>query len=306
MRNSLFHAKKSQRAKEFFHILNFATLNLLMDRRKFISTTVKAISIVCAGQTLMANPRTFRMPASGKVRLRFAVASDGHYGQPNTDFDQFHLDVVNWLNEENKTRGLAFTVFNGDVIHDDPTLLSGVKEKFDRLDVPYHVSRGNHDRVTADEWQGTWGNPLDHSFTVDDVACLVLDTSNQKGDYLCPDPDLTGSLFKSHSAAAGMFVFMHITPRNWTENGVQCSRLTKTFARQKNLRAIFHGHDHDQDNMKVFRGKPYFFDGHFGGNWGVAYRGYRIVEVLKDGTVVSYQMNADSPQQVNSFRSNHS
>src|SRR5690606_206588 len=149
-------------------------------------------------------------------------------------------------------------------------------------------------------------NPFDYSFAVDDVACLVLDTSNQKGEYLCPDIALTESMFRKYKAAAGMFVFMHITPRNWTDNGVQCSRLTKAFAEQKNLWAVFHGHDHDQDNMKLFRDKPYFFDGHFGGNWGVAYRGYRIVEVLNDGTVVSYQMNADSRQQVNSFRSNHS
>ncbi len=274
-----------------------------MNRRTFIETTAKTLSVVLAGQTLMANPRGYRIPEDEKVKLRFAVASDGHYGQPNTAFDRFHNDMVNWLNVENETRGLSFVLFNGDLIHDDPKLLPLVKERFDTLAVPYHVSRGNHDRVPADMWLSTWGHPLDYSFTMNDVACVVLDTSNENGEYLCPDIDLTESTLRSHHAADELFVFMHITPKKWTDNGIKCNRLIRTFRSQNNLRAVFHGHDHDQDEVKTFRGMPYFFDGHIGGNWGVAYRGYRIVEVMNDGTVVSYQVNPELQQRVNSFRS---
>ncbi|MEY3159885.1 MAG: hypothetical protein RLZZ49_1365, partial [Bacteroidota bacterium] len=33
------------------------------------------------------------------------------------------------------------------------------------------------------------------------------------------------------------------------------------------------------------------FDSHVGGNWGTAYRGYRIVELYKNGTMLTYIMN---------------
>ena len=43
----------------------------------------------------------------------------------------------------------------------------------------------------------------------------------------------------------------------------------------------------------------YFFDSHIAGNWGTAYRGYRIVEVLNNGEILTYQMNPSSMQKVN-------
>jgi hypothetical protein len=72
------------------------------------------------------------------------------------------------------------------------------------------------------------------------------------------------------------------------------------FSQQKNLKAIFHGHDHDQDDVKENGGKYYFFDSHVAGSWGTDYHGYRIVEVLKSGEVITYQMNPSTQQQVNS------
>ncbi|HEX8529549.1 MAG TPA: metallophosphoesterase, partial [Cytophagales bacterium] len=89
--------------------------------------------------------------AAGKapVRLRFAVASDGHYGQPDTDYAAFYRNIVAWLNQENERNGLDFCVFNGDIIHDGPEFLPQAKAALDGLKVPYYVTRGNHDRVPA-------------------------------------------------------------------------------------------------------------------------------------------------------------
>ncbi|MCW3113665.1 MAG: transcriptional regulator, partial [Segetibacter sp.] len=61
-----------------------------------------------------------------------------------------------------------------------------------------------------------------------------------------------------------------------------------------------HGHDHDQDNVKERDGQLYFFDSHVSGNWGTAYRGYRVLEVMKNGDILTYQMNPAKQQQVNS------
>ena len=33
------------------------------------------------------------------------------------------------------------------------------------------------------------------------------------------------------------------------------------------------------------------FDAHFGGNWGTTYRGFRIVEVMNDNSVLTYILN---------------
>ena len=35
----------------------------------------------------------------------------------------------------------------------------------------------------------------------------------------------------------------------------------------------------------------FLFDAHFGGNWGTAYKGFRVVEVMKDNSMVTYIMN---------------
>jgi hypothetical protein len=93
---------------------------------------------------------------------------------------------------------------------------------------------------------------------------------------------------------------MHITPFKWTQHGISCPELVELFNKQTNLKAVFHGHDHDQDGAKENSGKHYFFDSHIAGNWGTQYRGYRIVEILKTGKILTYQMNPSSSQKVNS------
>lgn len=68
---------------------------------------------------------------------------------------------------------------------------------------------------------------------------------------------------------------------------------------QKSLKAVFHGHDHDQDNVKINEGKPYFFDAHIAGSWGTKYRGYRIVEVMSNDEIITYQVNAETGVKIN-------
>jgi hypothetical protein len=36
---------------------------------------------------------------------------------------------------------------------------------------------------------------------------------------------------------------------------------------------------------------PFMFDSHFGGSWGTTYRGFRVVELAKDNSFVTYIMN---------------
>jgi hypothetical protein len=72
---------------------------------------------------------------------------------------------------------------------------------------------------------------------------------------------------------------------------VDCPEFFQLLSKYKNVKAIFNGHDHDQDDIKIKNGVPFIFDAHFGGSWGTAYRGFRIVELRKDNSLLTYILN---------------
>lgn len=270
-----------------------------MNRREFIEKAVAGIVMIGNGSSIQALSKNNYLQNSESILLRFAIASDGHYGQPGTEYDLFHDDMMKWLAKEHAHAVLSCCVFNGDLIHDDTSYLSAVKKKYDLLTMPYYVSRGNHDRCDSQLWQQTWGYDFNHCFEIGDSAFIILDTSNVNGEIVCPDITWTKTALAKYSAKKHLFVFMHVTPLKWTENGMECNDLVALFNKQSNLKAIFHGHDHDQDNVKIQNGKPHFFDSHLGGNWGTNYRGYRIVEILASNKIITYQVNPINASTVN-------
>ena len=270
-------------------------------RRRFIGQTIRAAMVLSAGNILQSfAPGTFELPDTDKILLRFALASDGHYGQPKTDFEATHKTMIDWLNNEKASRGLDFTVVNGDLFHDNPEFFPQVKKVWDTLDMPWYATHGNHDKVTEDVWRESLSYGWHHSFELKDCGFVFLNTADETGKYICPDLDFTPWELHKYVYKKHTFVFMHITPFKWTENGIACPELIPILDAQMNLRGIFHGHDHDQDGVKVNNDKHYFFDGHVGGSWGTPYYGYRIVEVLKNGDILTYQMNAAASKQENS------
>jgi 3',5'-cyclic-AMP phosphodiesterase len=271
-----------------------------MNRRNFVRRLSAITLLAGIAPAKIISARDYASFASQKLRLRFAVASDGHFGQADTPFNDYHDEMMGWLNTEHRNHPLDFCLFNGDLVHDDTTLFYELKSKYDHLEVPYHVSRGNHDRCDAETWRNAWGRDLNYSFEIGENGFIVLDTSNVKGEYLCPDIVWVKDALVKHRSNRNLFVFMHITPLKWTKNGIDCNKLVSMFGKQNNLRAVFHGHDHDQDSVKVAKRKNYFFDSHVGGNWGTDYRGYRIVEVTESNQILTYQVNPASRQRVNS------
>lgn len=262
-------------------------------RRQFISN----ILAITAGNVL--SNYAFALPDPAKVSLRFAIASDGHYGEANTQFENNFREIVEWINLEKKNRGVDFSMINGDIIHNNPEFLAPAKAALDKLSMPYYVSRGNHDMIPEDHWLETWKLSSNHSFEKNDIGFITLSTTDVAGKYICPDLEWTHKHLTLFNDKKHVFVFMHITPVKWTDNANPCPELVEMFDSQKNLRAIFNGHDHDQDHIRENSGKPYFFDSHLGGSWGTDYRGFRIVEVLNDGSILTYQMNPASGAKVN-------
>ncbi|HCN84012.1 MAG TPA: transcriptional regulator [Sphingobacteriaceae bacterium] len=274
-----------------------------VSRRKFLDLGIKSAFLIRAGNSIQAlgADRHFSKNNSQTI-LRFAIASDGHYGQPDVKYEQFHTEMINWLNIEKDQNSLDFTFINGDLVHDEPKWAPELKGHFNELKTPWYVSRGNHDKMDSVAWEKAWDMPLNYSFIKNNSAFLVLDTANEKGEYICSDVEWTAKELKKLSSFKQLFVFMHITPFSWTANGKPCPQIVELFDKQANLKAVFHGHDHDQDGFKEHNGKYYFFDSHIAGNWGTSYRGYRIVEVSDAGEIITYQVNPAEKKTVNTSR----
>lgn len=270
-----------------------------VSRRKFLKLGLNSAFIIAAGNVLKPFDGNFFDFPQGKLQSRFAIASDGHYGQPATPFESRHDQMVQWLNAEKAGKGIDFAFINGDLFHNEISFLPTVKNKWDQLTTPYYVSHGNHDQTDEEHWKAVWNMPWHFSFEQKDTGIIVLNTADEKGNYICPDADWTKGALQKYAAKEHLFVFMHITPFKWTKGGIDCPEIVDLFNQQKNLKAVFHGHDHDQDDVKEHNGKYYFFDSHIAGDWGTAYNGYRIVEVYGNGKILTYQMNPVGAMKVN-------
>ncbi len=270
-----------------------------LSRRKFLRLSLNGCFIISAGNILKPFAGNVLNHLPVDISLRFAIASDGHYGQRDTQYEMLHDQMIHWLNAEKNDRGVDFTVINGDLFHNDVSFMPDVKKKWDLLQMPYYVSHGNHDQTAEANWKNTWELPWHYSFEHNDAAFIVLNSADDRGTYICPNIKWAKTKLQEYASKKHLFVFMHITPFSWTKAGLPCPALVDLFNKQNNLRAVFHGHDHDEDDVKEHGGKYYFFDSHVAGSWGTRYHGYRIVEILKSGEILTYQMNPSTQKKVN-------
>jgi hypothetical protein len=262
-----------------------------MNRRDFIQILSPIVVLLANGKIVRANEHWLNEESRRKVKLRFVVASDGHYGQTGTDYENFFSSVVNRINEEHGKHPFGFGVINGDIIHDDKKHFPAAKQALDKLHLKYYVSQGNHDHVSASEWENIWNMPVNLDFRIKTNSVLIGTTSNEKGDYLCPDIEWFKQKLAAHQGQENIFIFIHINPGKLTKNAVDCPELFEVFANHKNIRAVFNGHDHDQEGIMMKNEIPFIFDAHFGGNWGTSYRGFRVVELFNDNSLATYIMN---------------
>lgn len=259
-----------------------------MDRRNFIRIVSPISVLLVSGKIAQASESWWKHMAGPKIALRFAIASDGHYGQPGTEFEKFFTTMVQRVNDEHVSQPFAFTMVNGDIIHDDKRHFPAAKKALDALQMKYYVSQGNHDHASPSEWEQIWGMPLNYSFSFRKNAFLVGTTSNEKGEYLCPDLVWMEKALQDNRKKKNIFIFIHINPAKQTANAVDCPAFIDLLSKYKNVRAVFNGHDHDKEGILIKNDIPFIFSAHFGGNWGTPYRGFRVVELLEDDTVVTY------------------
>ncbi len=233
------------------------------------------------------------------IALRFAVASDGHFGQPNADYEADYDRLIASLNTEYEKNGLDFVVLNGDLFHNDPEYVYPLQKKLKKLKMPWYVVRGNHDRLDETGWVESWGYGSNFSFEEGEYAVVIASTSNVSGEYVCADDNWLWDELDKFQFKKGVFVFMHISPRKWEDAGINCPKVLNCLESHSNVMAVFNGHDHNEDGMKVGNRIPYFFDAHFGGNWGTDYKGFRLVEVSKQGLMHTWEYNMEVSPVVN-------
>lgn len=226
-----------------------------------------------------------------KVTLRFVVASDSHYGQPKTDFDGMIEKIIGQVTSFHNDNPLDFCVINGDIIHNEKPLLPLAKKQIEKLTMPWYVTRGNHDMVSTDYWKEVWGTPVNQDAVIKKKGIILGDTSNEEGEYLSPDLVWLKQTLDKHQQYKQVFLFLHIPQAKWTANGIDTPAFFELIKQYPNLKAVFHGHEHDQDGVKMSNNIPFFFDSHIGGSWGTSYKGFRVVELMDDGSLVTYMMN---------------
>ncbi|GAB3758013.1 hypothetical protein GCM10028817_30570 [Spirosoma pomorum] len=128
---------------------------------------------------------------------------------------------------------------------------------------------------------------------------VLLDTSNEAGDYLCGDSQWLDAAMKSARTDRPVFLFMHIPYiHNATATDV-CGDVVTVLNRYPAVRAVFHGHDHNKDFEVVAGSIALLFDAHFGSSWGTLYRGYRVVEQLTMDTFHTYQYDYINQTRIN-------
>jgi len=259
-------------------------------RRKFIKNISLASAFLLTGKWTTLTAAEV-MSYRDKVKLRFVVASDAHYGQPGTPYEQMMDTITQQINLFHQQSPLDFCVMNGDLIHNEKSFMPLVKVKLDSLTMPLYVTRGNHDMVSDAYWNEIWGMPLNHDVVVKDNAILLGDTSNEKGLYVSPNLDWLSNKLEQHKNKTHCFIFLHIPQAKWTANGIDTPAVFEIIKKYPNVRAVFHGHEHDQDGVKMVEKVPFLFDAHIGGNWGSPYKGFRVVELMKNNTMITYMMN---------------
>jgi 3',5'-cyclic-AMP phosphodiesterase len=286
-------------------------------RRDFLKIFGLAVGASAFGPAICA--QAAKSKKTPKPIFRFAVASDIHYGQAKTPFEQTTANLVAWLNAEKGKNGLDLIVLNGDLVHDSAKDYAPLKSKhLGKLKTRYYATKGNHDFIAADAassaqaWKEIWGHENNHAFRIGKLAFILADTSAPRhgGPYLAADLDWLKKQVAAHNDADAIFVFMHIAQRKrgvqgWPKWGLkrteQIAAGEKVMAfleSQKKVRAIFHGHDHNSTSRLISGGKPYFFDSHVGGSFGNR-KGYRIVEIYADGKMSTHQIEGENGKVMN-------
>lgn len=266
-----------------------------MNRREFLyAVGATSIFLACS----KGNGIDILPDEEEDVLFRFAIASDLHYGEADTDYAMHTRNFVSAFQDFQKSNPCAFLVLNGDIIHDEPRFLPKAYDALKDIHDKLYVTQGNHDRVSDSVWLDTWKQAVNSDFTMDDMAFIFGTTSDIVGSLKCPDLDFLRASLEKYKSKSHVFIFWHIHPHS---PSMGCTESVKEVLKDyTNVRAVFNGHDHNEEGIRNIESVPYMFDGRLGGSWGSFDRNFRIIEMTRS-QIITYLMTPMTRKMLNKF-----
>ncbi|HSC55208.1 MAG TPA: metallophosphoesterase [Phnomibacter sp.] len=262
-----------------------------MKRKEFLQVALPTAWLLCNGRISHATEALLDEFKSRKPLLRFVVMGDGHYGLKGTPYETYYETAINRVNALHAEKAFDFVVMNGDIVHDDASYLPAAKAALDKLHPPYFVSQGNHDHIDAAGWEATWKMPVNFERKFGKTSLLIGTTSNKVGKYLSPDMGWLKTALEAHKKQEHVLLFLHINPVGLSKYAVKTEGFTALVNQYKNVKVVFNSHDHDEEDVKMKDDIPFVYCAHFGGDWGTKYCGFRVAELYKDGSLLTYMLD---------------
>ena len=231
--------------------------------------------------------------SAAPVVVRLAIGSDAHWGMPGTNYRAYLTDFVAEVNAVDADAPVDLAIVNGDLTNEGTRYLGQARDVLNGLAMPYVVTRGNNDYASDKQWRTIWGRDVNSTETIAGRLFVFAATSDGKGSQDCPDARWIEKTLAAHADATDVYLVFHIPPVNRTTLELRCSRLQRLLADQHRIRAVFNGHVHELDTVLPVGDVPYLFDGHIGAATGVAYRGFRVVELRADGTIHTWTTDGE-------------
>ncbi len=280
---------------------------------------INADTSVRTEQTSIYHPQTLSAEADfthhnglsvDDIALRFAVVSDGHWGQnnpqedgsgyPDTEptglqYEETHSTAAAVLNQRNAERAIDFLVLLGDNVHDDEGLHEELFAEFvDSLAFTsaeeggetFFGAFGNHDWSTDEEWIADYGHPKNHAFTKGEYGFVIAGTgvarSAHHGERANADAEfIAEQLDRLEPSVDGVFCFQHIPPTAQLTHGNDMPEVRAQYARDI-VAGVFVGHGHDRNRLFVTDEGVRLFNCELIGNARVGVpRGFRVVDIYK-------------------------
>jgi len=235
--------------------------------------------------------------------ITLGFVTDGHYGakgpQNRLNYDQLHSNMVTAL----KQNDVDLVLFGGDNFEGDtgdPKTIAEnvVPEYYCKLGSPYWAARGNHDRITDENWRDVFGHDPNYWFEFEQLGVIILNTVDADGNEIDPDRRFLTDAFQQLSHKESVFILSHywfnsdydeqMTGPGQTD--LRDEQAVELIHQQNNVRAVLHGHNHGENTGTVYwltkneREKPYVAGRIFGGHIGAerVAEGYWIIEVTSD------------------------
>lgn len=210
------------------------------------------------------------------------VIGDGPPTKPEGYAERLDL-LINVLKEE-KTKGMNFFISNGDLVHDDPSYLQTIKNKFDEVGVPYYVTYGNHDRATEQQWYDVWGYNRNTDFAFGDYAFILPNTSNEVGARLPADHEWAEQKLDQYADKKGIFMVAHVPQTTRWRNSADAIAVRNVLKQAKNFIGSIHSHVHGAITTERIDDLIFSMTGHFA-HYGRNFYSIRRFEVIEDGII---------------------